>query len=98
MECLLPSDYGTGWVYVVLVVDREKGEVKLSYDFGAFQTMTIPDTMKDASFDAFEVLNIGQDGTGSYSAACKATVDEFMLFDGLLDEDDLAALAQYYGV
>ena len=97
-EYLLPSDFRAGWVYVVLVVDREKGEVKLSYDFGAFQTMVLPASLRDDSFDAFEVLNIGQDGTGAYSASCKATVDEFMLFDGVLDEDDLAALAEYYGV
>ena len=77
-EYLLPSDFRAGWVYVVLVVDREKGEVKLSYDFGAFQTMVLPASLKDDSFDAFEVLNIGQDGTGAYSASCKATVDEFL--------------------
>ena len=97
-EFPLPADYRAGWVYVVLVVDREKGEVKLSYDFGAFQTMAIPAALKDDSFDAYEVLNIGQDGTGSYSASCKATVDEFMLFDGALTEEDIAKLADYFGI
>ena len=97
-EYLLPSDFRAGWVYVVLVVDREKGEVKLSYDFGAFQTMVLPASLKDDSFDAYDVLNIGQDGTGSYKASCTATVDEFMLFDGAFTDTDLAALAAYYGV
>ena len=94
----LPSDYRTGWVHVVLVVDREAGVVKLSYDFDEFQTLTLPNNLKDTSFDAFEVLNIGQDGTGNYSASCTATVDEFMLFDGVLSEEDLTALAKYYGI
>ena len=79
-------------------MDREAGVVKLSYDFDEFQTLTLPNNLKDTSFDAFEVLNIGQDGTGNYSASCTATVDEFMLFDGVLSEEDLTALAKYYGI
>ncbi|MBP3665649.1 MAG: alkaline phosphatase family protein [Clostridia bacterium] len=95
-EFMLPNDYRAGWFHVTMVVDREAGVIKLSYDFGAFDSLTLPDNLKDISFDAFDVLNIGQDGTGKYSA-CAATVDEFMLFDGALTEADLAALAAYYG-
>lgn len=93
----LPLDYKTGWMHITLVVDRQAGEVKISVDFGAFQTMAIPEELKDISLDAFTTLNIGQDGTGSYSAATSATVDEFMLFDGVLTGGDLAKLAEYYG-
>ena len=56
-----------------------------------------PEALKNASFDAYDVLNIGQDGTGSYGAALSATVDEFMIFDGALTDADLAKLAEYYG-
>ena len=97
-EYYLPNDYRAGWVYVVLVVDRERGEVKLSYDFGDFETLMLPSSLKDDSFNAYETLNVGQDGTGRYPATCKVVMDEFMLFDGALTEEDLAALADYYGV
>ena len=93
----LPLNYTTGWMHLTLVVDREAGEVRISIDFGAFRTMAIPEALKNASFDAYDVLNIGQDGTGSYGAALSATVDEFMIFDGALTDADLAKLAEYYG-
>ena len=93
----LPLNYATGWMHLTLVVDREAGEVKISTDFGPFQTLAIPETLKDASLDAYDVLNIGQDGTGTYSAPLSAIVDEFMIFDGALTDADLAKLAEYYG-
>lgn len=97
-EFPLPGDYRVGWVHVVLVVDREAEVIKLSYDFGKFQTLALPDSLKGDSFNAYAVLNIGQDGTGVCSPVCTASIDEFMLFDGVLDEEDVAALAAYYGV
>ena len=97
LEMALPYDYTEGWMHLTLVVDRAAGEIKLACDFGSFLTLTLPDALRDTSFDAFDVLNIGQDGTGSYSASLAATLDEFMIFDGVLDDDDLAALKTYYG-
>ncbi len=97
METLLPHDYVTGWVHLVLVVDRTAGTVKMAYDFGSFQTMTLPEALKDISFNGYDVLNIGQDGTGSYSASLAATVDELMIFDGALTRADIDKLAEYYG-
>ena len=97
METRLADDYVQGWMHIALVVDRAAGVVKVSTDFGKFQTVTLTDALKDASFNAFDTLNIGQDGTGSYEASLAATVDEFMIFDGVLTEEHLASLAAYYG-
>ena len=96
-EVTLPSDYKTGWMYVLTVVDRENAEIRISIDFGDFVTVKIPDSLKNSSANAFNVLNIGQDGTGVYNASLAATVDEFMLFDGVLDKNDVAQLKEYYG-
>jgi hypothetical protein len=93
----LPLDHKTGWMHVALVVDRSAGEVKISVDFGAFQTLAIPEALKEDSLDAYSVLNIGQDGTGAYGQVLSATVDEFMLFDGVLTQADMDKLAEYYG-
>jgi hypothetical protein len=96
-NAVLPHDYRTGWVHILLVVDRAKQEIRMCYDFGAIITATIPDNLKDDSLDAFGSLYIGQDGTGKYTAALSATVDEFMIFDGAFDQEDIDALAAYYG-
>ncbi len=96
-EIVLPGDYATGWVHLLLVVDRAAGEVRMAYDFGSFQTLALSDALKDATFEGCNVLNIGQDGTGAYSASLAATLDEFMIFDGALTAEDVAALKAYYG-
>ncbi|MBR5286944.1 MAG: alkaline phosphatase family protein [Clostridia bacterium] len=93
----LPSDYRTGWMYVLTVVDREKAEVRISVDFGEFSVLKLPEALKNTSANAFNVLNIGQDGSGNYNARLAATVDEFMLFDGVLDKSDVSKLKEYYG-
>jgi len=93
-----PSNYRRGWVHIVLVMDREAGKVNISTDFDEFREFEIPTELKDDFANALPVLNIGQDGTGNYSNRLNATVDEFILFDGALTQDDVTALASYYGV
>ena len=97
-NAILPNDYRTGWVHILLVVDRTNNEIRMCYDFGDVVTSTIPASLQDDSLDAFSSLYIGQDGTGKYSAALSATVDEFMIFAGAFERADIDALAAYYGV
>ena len=80
-----------------MTVDRTAGEIRMCYDFGEVITASIPETLREDSLDAFTSLFIGQDGTGNYSVSLSATVDEFMLFDGAFDVEDIKALAAYYG-
>ena len=93
----LPVDFNEGWMHLLLIVDREAGTVGFSYDFGAFTTAEIPEALRNASFDGIGGLHLGQDGTGAYSCDLPATVDELMIFGGALSEDEIAALAAYYG-
>ena len=93
----LPIDYKDGWVYVILVVDREKNEIRFSYDFNPFEVTAIPGTLKKVSFDAYDTLNIGQDGTGKYGQRLAAVLDEFILIEGTLTDEDTAALKTRYG-
>ncbi|MBR5616319.1 MAG: LamG domain-containing protein, partial [Clostridia bacterium] len=93
----LPSDYRTGWMHVLLIADRGAGTISLCYDFGKLITMTIPASLKNATFDALSNLNIGQDGTGSYGPKLAADLDELMIFGQALTQDEITALAFYYG-
>ncbi|MBQ4192746.1 MAG: alkaline phosphatase family protein, partial [Clostridia bacterium] len=95
-EHTLPIDFKDGWVYVILVVDRDKGVIRFSYDFGDFETTPIPKSLADVSFQA-KKLNIGQDGTGRYSHHLEAVLDEFLLVDGTVTADQVAALKAHYG-
>jgi hypothetical protein len=93
----LPADYNTGWMHVLLLADREAGTISLCYDFGKLSTLRIPDALQDATFDALSSLNIGQDGTGSYNKKLAAELDELMIFEDVLSQEDITALASYYG-
>lgn len=98
MGATLPVDFHEGWMHLLLIVDRQAGQVRLSYDFGTFTTAEIPAALRNASFDGIGGLHIGQDGTGQYTHPLPATVDELMIFDGVLSEEEIGALAEYYGV
>lgn len=95
-EFRLPIDFKDSWVYVVVVVDRAANEVRLSYDFGTFAVAKIPEELKDVNFDAFPVVNIGQDGTGKYKNSLGAELDEIIVVDGVLSDADVATLRKVY--
>ena len=94
----LPSNYKEAWFHVVCVVDRVANELRISFNFGEFVTLNIDPENKNTNYNSFNVLNIGQDGTGNYSCSLDATIDEFMMFDGVLSQDNIKALANYYGI
>ena len=96
----LPSDYSDGWMHVILTVNHSANEIKLYYDFveasgtvGNNQNMNI----SGVSFTNGSTLNIGQDGTGVYSAHLPAFLDDVMIFNGALTASEVAALQTYYG-
>ena len=93
----LPIDYKDGWLYVVAVVDRKKGEFRLSYDFRPFETAKFPEELKDVDLNSpLGGINIGQDGTGKYRLNLGAELDELLLIDGALTDKDLATLKSVY--
>ena len=94
----LPADFNAGWMHVILSVDRENKKVRLYYDFGMEgDEGEIPEALANVSFDALD-LNIGQDGTGAYKYKLSAQLDEFIITADVLEEDDIAALKNYYHV
>ncbi|MBR5261516.1 MAG: alkaline phosphatase family protein [Oscillospiraceae bacterium] len=97
-EFSLPIDYVGGWVNVILAVDRDAGTISLAYDFGDFVTVEIPEELKNASFDGYSGLTVGQDATRGNDDVLDALVDEVIVIDGALTKADVALLAEYYGV
>ena len=91
----LPMDYKEGWMHVILVVDREKQQVRIYEDFGLEGWGDIPAALRDVSFDALP-LRIGQDGMGTYGDHLAAQLDEFILTADVLSDEDIAALKDYY--
>jgi len=94
----LPTDAFDRWMHLTVVFDRINHKILVSYDFGEFLSMDIPEALWTTSIDVSgnNLLNIGQDGFGSYYSKIEASVDDFMIFDGVLDSTDLEGLKQYY--
>ena len=92
----LPTNFDTGWMHVILTVDRPNRKVHIYIDFipdgegGELQTF-----FDNVSFDSLD-LNIGQDGTGSLEYKLPAQMDEFIMTSDVLTEADVAALKAYY--
>ena len=93
----LPIDYSGGWVHAVMVIDREALEVRCAFDFGDFNTVKIPEKFRDDDFGVMEHCYFGQDSTLKY-APLTAVLDDFVLVDGLLTEEDVANMKDFYGV
>ena len=91
----LPLDYKEGWMHVILVVDREKNQVRIYEDFALEGWGDIPAALRDVAFDALP-LRIGQDGTGTYSDKLAAQLDEIILTADILTAEDIAALKAHY--
>ncbi|MBE6652729.1 MAG: LamG domain-containing protein [Ruminococcaceae bacterium] len=85
------------WMYVVMVVDRTAQQVKVSYNFNEFQTWDIPDELKGYDFNTpYEVMNIGNDGTGNYSGLSATTIDEVLIFNDAITMEEVATIAAHY--
>lgn len=93
----LPIDYSGGWVHAVLVVDRKAMEVRCSFDFGEFKSVLIPERFRDASFGIADHVFFGQDATREY-APLTAVLDDFLLVDGVLTEEDVVRMKEFYGI
>ena len=86
-------------MYVTMVVDREAQQVKVSFNFDDFLVWNIPDSLKGYNFNSpFEVLNIGNDGTGNYGLLSDTRVDDVLVYNTALSNADLKLIAAYYGV
>ena len=95
-EFKLPKDYREGWVYVVLVVDRREGSLRLSYDFEDFTTVELdPEVLKDSDFTLSPLISVGKDNVED-SVNAGLLFDEFVLVDGSLTREDLDKLKIYY--
>lgn len=93
---LLPTNYDTGWMHVILTVDRPNRKVRIYYDFTfEGEEAAIPSSLANTPFDSMD-LNIGQDGTGKLEYKLPARMDEFIMTSDVLSEADVAALKAYY--
>ena len=93
----MPADFDEGWMHLILIVDRSANKIRFCYDFGEVSEAAIPANLSTASLTNGTILNIGQDGTGIYSHHLSAMIDELMIFEGALTDEEIAALATYYG-
>jgi hypothetical protein len=76
-----------------MVVDRTAHEMKISINFGEFETVTIPAELVNSPYEGLGALVIGQDATGKYpQGSMTCVVDEFMVFEKALSQAEVTAL------
>ena len=91
------ADALNDWMHLIIVIDRDNNQIRLSINFDELQSLDINANLKNASFDTEYELVIGQDGTGAYTSYLKSAIDDFIIFGAAFDMDDVRALADYYG-
>ena len=95
-----PTDMLNRWMHILVVIDREAGEMRVSFDFGDFVCASLGEKNSNTPLDGVYDLVVGQDGTTSYkdngNVYLKGYVDEFIIFSGAFDMDDVKALEEYY--
>lgn len=84
------------WMNIIVVVDRTENRVGLSINFGEITFMDLNSGLQESSLNTEYDLVIGQDGTTAYTSYLKALVDDFMIFNGAFDQNDVSALKEYY--
>ena len=92
----LPEDYHDAWTYAVMVVDRENARIGFSFDFGEFEFSDLEEGFEDIDLTCKQKVNIGQDGSGVYPIKTPGIYDEMIFVDGVLTDDDIAALKSVY--
>ena len=94
----LPMDVYSGWTHLTFVVNLEDKTVSLSVDFKEFTTIKITEELKNCLFVGVPGLVFGQDGSKAYGNTLPATIDDVLVVSDVLTQEDVAALATYYGV
>lgn len=90
-----PSTYTDSWMHVLAVVDRTANKIGVCVDFGTLKLMDLSEAFR-IDFNTIYKANIGQDGTGKYKYPLLAAINEFMIFDGAFNQDDVNNLKAYY--
>ena len=95
-----PTDMYNRWMHLLIVIDKEACEMRVSFDFGDFISTPLGENNRSTPLDGSYDLVIGQDGTTSYKSNgnvyLKGYVDDFIIFSGAFNADDVAALEEYY--
>lgn len=95
-EYTLPETIPEGWINTILVVDRASNTVTYYYNFKKALTGNLDNAFIGKSFDKLN-FNIGEDGTGAYNTSNNIRIDDFIFYRGVMTEENVAALAEYYG-
>ena len=95
----MPDDFSRGWMHIVVVFDKEKSEISVATDFGEITTWSSPTHLTPGADLTNELrqLVFGDDLSQNYSSKMGLSIDEFMIFHGALDRNDINRLAEYYG-
>ena len=96
IQAAFPESVSDGWIHVLLIVDREKGRIRICYNFKQIMDVKLDDWV-NATMDNLP-FTIGDDPlqTNNKQHNMLLNMDDFLVFGDALTEEDVAKLAQYY--
>ena len=86
------------WIHITVVVDKDKKQFVIYYNFKRSFTTEIEDKYLEAG-DTDLPFNIGNDGLGTFSNEkydLLLNMDDFIFYGDALTDEDVAKLAEYY--
>lgn len=96
-EATFPESISEGWVHTTLVFNKETRQLKVYYNFKKECTFNIDDKFFEDA-DKLE-LTIGNNSSGSHNNSSNnvsVLTDDFFVFDGAFDANDVKTLEEYY--
>ena len=103
------QEQASDWMHTLLIVDRAAHKVKIYVNFELVAEASLNASLGSQVMDGSSAgqtftFNIGMDGlddtnldSGSGKVDCfKGSIDDFLLFDGVLTDAEIASLAAYY--
>lgn len=96
---VFPDRESDGWMHIAVAIDKAKGEVRIYYNFGLYDTETL-DEKYDIPLDNFPLV-VGNDASRKFNQEEKDNcirVDDLFILRGAADGDAMAALKKAYGL
>ena len=90
-----PNDNINGWMHLILTVDRQNNKVTVYCDFEKIGEADIPSEVENKSANGMK-FNIGQSAMNSDNPLT-ASLDDFIIYDGVITEEQITKLKTYYG-
>ncbi len=93
-----PEDFSSGWIHILVAVDKEKKEIRVYYNFRFIRSVVLPDKyIRETVTNTLVIGNDSEMDNNNRAFPNLFRMDDFLFFEGT-NEKDAVALKLYYGM